>query len=123
MSRARHVWTALLVVVVAVHLAALYWPRVTIGSPVANTDKAVHLLLFAVPVVVAARVFGSVRWPMLVFALHAPVSEVVQAAVLPGRSGDPVDAVFDLAGVVIGGTAAWWWASRRRRSGAPSPHW
>ncbi|HMT89928.1 MAG TPA: hypothetical protein PKC73_09845 [Dermatophilaceae bacterium] len=36
------------------------------------------------------------------FAVHAPLSELVQAQFLPGRSGDPRDALFDVVGVGLG---------------------
>ena len=53
------------VVVVAVHLAALYWPRVSIQGPVTWTDKVVHVLLFAAPTVAGParrRAPGIPRW-------------------------------------------------------------
>ena len=77
---AGRVWLWLFVVVVAVHLAALYWPRVGLLAGV----RPAYLLV-----------------PL---ALHAPVSELLQHAVLPNRSGDVWDAVADLAGVVVGAT-------------------
>jgi hypothetical protein len=84
---------------VALHLAVIYAPQapgVPAGLPV---DKVVH-----------AVVFGMVLWcghragvPLLplsaVLVVHAPVSELLQAAVLPDRSGDPWDAVADVMGV------------------------
>ena len=42
------------------------------------------------------------RLAAVVFAVHAPLSEVIQHVVLPGRSGDVWDAVVDLAGVGLG---------------------
>ena len=39
-------------------------------------------------------------------ALHAPVSEVVQATLLPHRSGDRWDALADLTGVALGALLA-----------------
>jgi len=111
---ARH--TGLLLVlagVLVLHLAALYWPRVDVTGPVQQSDKVVHALLFATPVIVASCVVHSWRWLALLLAVHAPVSEVVQHYVLPHRSGDPLDAVADLVGVALGATVAWWWVSRR----------
>lgn len=90
---------ALAVAAVVVQLAVLYWPVVTIEGPVSWTDKVVHLLVFALPTYAVARALGSVRTAVVVFALHAPVSELVQHFLLPGRSGDPWDAVLDLVGV------------------------
>jgi len=90
--------------VLLVHLCALYWPRVEVQGPVPWTDKVVHVLLFLAPVV--AGMLARVRAAYLVPALaaHAPVSELVQHFLLPGRSGDPWDAVADLSGVVLGVT-------------------
>jgi VanZ family protein len=89
----------------AAHLAALYWPRVDIQGPVTWTDKVVHVLLFLAPTV--AGLLAGVRPAYVVglLALHAPVSELVQHYLLPNRSGDPWDAVADLSGVVLGVTS------------------
>src|SRR5689334_10370704 len=94
--------TSAAVVAVVAQLLALYWPVVTVEGPVTWTDKVVHLLVFAVPTYAVGRALGSVRTAVLVFALHAPVSELVQHFLLPGRSGDPWDAVVDLVGVALG---------------------
>jgi VanZ family protein len=93
--------TSAAVVAVAAQLLALYWPVVTVEGPVTWTDKVVHLLVFAVPTYAVGRALGSVRTAVLVFALHAPVSELVQHFVLPGRTGDVWDAVVDLVGVAL----------------------
>lgn len=87
------------VAVVVLHLAALYWPSVDIVGPVSWTDKVVHLLLFAVPTYAVGLALRSL-WPVVVaFALHAPVSELIQHWLLAHRSGDVWDAVLDLVGV------------------------
>ncbi|WP_374968579.1 VanZ family protein [Terrabacter sp. BE26] len=93
--------TSAAVVAVAAQMLALYWPVVTVEGPVTWTDKVVHLLVFAVPTYAVGRALGSVRAAVLVFALHAPVSELVQHFVLPGRTGDVWDAVVDLVGVAL----------------------
>ncbi|GAA2742716.1 hypothetical protein GCM10009868_13740 [Terrabacter aerolatus] len=86
-------------------LLALYWPVVTVEGPVSWTDKVVHLLVFAAPTYAVGRALGSV-WPsVLAFAVHAPVSELVQHHLLPGRSGDVWDAVVDLVAVALGAGA------------------
>ena len=96
-------------VCVAVQLAVLYAPRAVSPPAGLPLDKVVH-----------ATVFGAVLWagvraglraaPLAAVLLgHAVVSEVVQARLLPGRSGDPVDAVADALGVL-----AAWWAVRGR---------
>ena len=47
----------------------------------------------------------NVRAAVIAFAVHAPLSELVQHFLLPGRSGDPWDAVLDLVGVGVGAVA------------------
>jgi len=96
---------ALAVGAVVVQLLVLYWPAVTVQGPVSWTDKVVHLLVFAVPTYAVGRALGSVRIAAVVFAIHAPVSELVQHVLLPGRSGDVWDAVLDLVGVAVGAVA------------------
>ena len=96
---------AVFAVLLAAHLAALYWPRVDLQGPVTWTDKVVHVALFLAPTV--AGLLAGVRPAYVVglLALHAPVSELVQHYLLPNRSGDPWDAVADLSGVVLGVTS------------------
>jgi hypothetical protein len=96
---------AVALAVVVVQLLVLYWPVVTVEGPVSWTDKVVHLLVFAVPTYAVGRALGSVRVAVLLFAIHAPVSELVQHFLLPGRSGDVWDAVLDLVGVALGAAA------------------
>jgi hypothetical protein len=95
---------ALAVAAVVVQLLVLYWPSVTVEGPVSWTDKVVHLLVFAVPTYAVGRALGSVRIAVVIFAIHAPLSELVQHFLLPGRSGDVWDAVVDLVGVALGAT-------------------
>lgn len=97
-------WLWLFLVVVAVHLAALYWPRVSVQGPVAWTDKVVHVTLFAAPALVGLLAGVRPAYLLVPLALHAPVSELLQHAVLPNRSGDVWDTVADLSGVVVGAT-------------------
>ncbi len=87
------------------------------GEPVfANADKVVHYLLFAL-------LAGTVRWRFggrerllwLVFG-YAALSEVIQHVALPGRSGDPVDVLADVAGASLG-----WLVVRRRLRPPVSP--
>jgi VanZ family protein len=103
--RVRRGAVAFAVVAVVAQLLALYWPAVTIEGPVSWTDKVVHLLVFAVPTYAVGRALGSVRVAVLIFAIHAPVSELVQHVLLPGRTGDVWDAVLDLVGVALGAAA------------------
>ncbi|KRF44401.1 hypothetical protein ASH01_10260 [Terrabacter sp. Soil811] len=92
----------LAVAAVVTQLLVLYWPVVTVEGPVSWTDKVVHLLVFAVPTYAVGRALRSVRTAVVIFAIHAPVSELVQHFLLPGRSGDVWDAVVDLVGVALG---------------------
>ena len=92
----------LAVAAVVTQLLVLYWPVVTVEGPVSWTDKVVHLLVFAVPTYAVGRALRSVRTAVVVFAIHAPVSELVQHFLLPGRTGDVWDAVVDLIGVALG---------------------
>lgn len=105
-----------LVVVLIVHLLTLYLP----GGPDAgpelfpHADKVIHFVAFGVPTMLA-RLLSVRWWPVVLLALHAPVSELVQHFFLQWRGGDPWDAVADLVGVGAGVLAASW---LRRRSTA-----
>ena len=100
----RRLWLGVFAILALAHLAALYWPRVSVEGPVVWSDKVVHVLLFALPA--AAGLLAGLRpaYLLVPLALHAPVSEALQHFVLPNRSGDPWDAVADLSGVVVGAT-------------------
>lgn len=101
-------WTALAAVAVAAQMAVLYVPQApsvaTGGLPL---DKLAHLVVFAVPVVALVAAGAPRGWVIAIMALHAPLSEALQAVVLPDRSGDPADVLADLLGVALGG-----WLSR-----------
>jgi len=94
---------------VTVNLALLYWPRApgpdALGG-VPDLDKLVHLATFASVAWAGLRAGLRPRWWLPLLAGHAVLSEVVQNALLPHRSGDPFDAVADILGVLAG----WWWA-------------
>jgi VanZ family protein len=98
----RAVLFGLLYAAVAVQLVVLYAPSPPSVSPFPGSDKVVHVLVFLVPVAVALLVGLTPRLVVLLFSAHAVVSEVVQALLLTGRSGDPLDVVADLAGVALG---------------------
>lgn len=101
---------------VAVQVVVLYAPRAP-GSPLfPGSDKVVHVLVFAVPVLLLLLAGAPVRLVLVVLGLHAVVSEVVQGAVLPGRSADPLDVVADLVGVAVG----WWLWRLARVRGTPA---
>ena len=98
----RAVLWPLLGIAVLVQLVVLYSPSGPGAQPFPHSDKVVHLLVFLVPVTVALLA-GAARWLVVVaFGAHAVVSEVVQAQLLPTRSGDLADAVVDLVGVALG---------------------
>lgn len=98
-------WPLAFAVVVLVHLAALYWPRMELGAVPVDSDKLAHAVLFAAPAFVGTVAWRS-WWPAVVLAIHAPVSEYLQAAFLPARSGTVGDVFADLAGVAVGTVAA-----------------
>ncbi len=98
-------WAGAALGLVGLHLAALYWPVVAVAGPVEWSDKVVHVLIFAVPTFVVGWWLRRPELVVLGFALHAPVSEIIQAQALPGRSGDWVDVLCDLAGVALAALA------------------
>jgi hypothetical protein len=101
----------LFAVAVAVNLVILFWPRAP-GTPAGlQLDKVVHLLSFGFVTWSGARAGLAIRWLVAVLAVHAATSELIQHALLPGRSGDLADVLADLtgvAGVVLAlGAASW----------------
>lgn len=87
---------------VAAHCYVLYAPHPP-GEPLfPHSDKVIHALIFAAPVVIGLLLGLGRRLVPWVAAVHAPVSELVQHAFLPGRAGDVLDVVADLAGVALG---------------------
>lgn len=94
------------------HLLVLYAPSGADGG-VAHLDKLVHALVFALPVLLAALAGLPWRPLLLLLAVHAPVSELLQHAALPGRSGDVLDVVADLAGLAGAAPLISWRSSPR----------
>jgi hypothetical protein len=94
-------WAAAAAVALVVQVLVLYVPRVpAVGIDVPGADKVTHLAVFAAVTFTALRAGLA---PALVVGFgvaHAVLSEVVQHALLPGRSGDPFDAAADVLGVV-----------------------
>ena len=109
------------VAAVVLQLVVLYAPSGVGAAPFAYSDKLVHACVFALPVFFA--LVARLPWlPVVtVAALHAPVSEVVQARLLVDRAGDPWDAAADLVGVGLGVLAAS--QAHRRRAGPPVDRW
>lgn len=76
------------------------WPGPTApGEP--GFDKIVHATSFAL--VAATGLLARLpTWFAIGLPLvHAPVSEIVQWAWVPGRSGDPRDAAADITGILV----------------------
>lgn len=92
----------LLALTVLVQLVVLYAPRAPSTGGVPGLDKVVHLVVFAVVALAAVRCALAVRWVAVALCAHAVLSEVVQHAVLPHRSGDPADVVADVLGIAAG---------------------
>lgn len=120
-------WWAAFAGAVLVQLVVLYAPSGPGAGPFPHSDKVVHVTVFLVPVFVALAA-GMTRWLVVaVFGAHAVVSEVVQAWVLPTRSGDVWDVVADLVGVSLG-VGLWLVVARLRPapttvSGHHRPRW
>ncbi|CCH71203.1 MAG: VanZ family protein [Dermatophilaceae bacterium] len=87
---------------VAAQFFVLYDPAPSGGPSFPFSDKVIHALIFLAPVAIALLLGFSQRVVPLLFALHAPVSELVQHWFLPHRTGDPWDVVADLVGVALG---------------------
>lgn len=108
-------------VVVLFNLVILFNPG-SPGDPVTyipHRDKIVHFLSFA-SIAWAGRRAGFAPIVLgAVLVAHAVESELVQHFLLPGRSGDPLDALADVCGVGAGSAVAAWFASRAGIRGAP----
>lgn len=87
---------------VLVQLVVLYVPTTPEGPGLPGFDKLVHASVFLLPAAFGV-IAGIPLVPLAaVLAAHAVLSEVLQHLVLPGRSGDPWDALADLLGVALG---------------------
>ncbi|HEU0102157.1 MAG TPA: VanZ family protein [Mycobacteriales bacterium] len=83
-------------------LVILFAPSGDAAAPFPHSDKLVHGTLFALLAGTSRWRFGSSTRVLLLVCAYAPLSEVVQAALLPDRDGDWHDAVADLLGVALG---------------------
>ncbi len=71
------------------------------ASELAGIDKIAHAVMFAV-VTAAGLMAGWPGWFAIGFPLlHAPVSELIQRAWIPGRGGEWGDLLADLIGIGI----------------------
>ena len=91
----------LLGLTVVVQLVVLYAPRAPSADAVPGLDKLVHAAVFGAVAWAALRCGFSRRSVAVVLVGHAVLSEVLQAGLLPARSGDPLDVVADVTGVVL----------------------
>jgi hypothetical protein len=106
-------WCLAFGVALAVQLIAVYAPDGPGGPEINGLDKVIHVLIFAAPALAALMVGIRARWALGILAVHAPVSELIQHFVLPQRSGDVLDVLADLGGVVLGGWAYVVWTRRQ----------
>lgn len=106
---------------VVVQLVALYLPRVpsTGGLEVPGADKVVHALVFALVMLTGILAGINAKWLAPILVGHAVISELVQYALLPHRTGDPLDGLADVAGILLG----WYLAGMftRHRAAGPNP--
>jgi hypothetical protein len=99
-------WRVLFAVAVLVNLTVVYIPQAPGTGAIPYADKIVHLAIFAA-VAFTGRAAGVPRNVLLgVLIVQAVGSEVLQATLLPHRSGDPWDSVADIAGALLGWVAA-----------------
>lgn len=120
--RDRRAWSVLFALAVIVQLLALYWPNPPQGGGGRGLDKVVHASVFLAPALLGllAGIRPVALAPLLI--AHAVMSELVQHFLLPGRAGDPWDAVADIVGIAIGLSVGSWLLLRARgRRGAPAP--
>lgn len=93
-----------IVVAVALQLWGIYRPTPPPSEPgLPHLDKVFHAGSFALPVILLLLLIGRIHLLVVaVFALHAVISEVIQAAFYTQRAGDPTDTLADLIGTALG---------------------
>ena len=90
----------------------LFVPRAPAPPPVPEFDKLVHGGLFLLLAVTTRWRFGPRLGLLATVAAYGVLSEIVQAVLLPDRSGDPFDALADATGALLGWLLARWWQRR-----------
>lgn len=86
------------------------------------SDKVAHFLAYAVLAVLilwaldakGSRLRGAILAAVAAASGLGALQEFYQWALIPGRTGDAIDAVANLLGAAAAG-AAWWACSKRRR--------
>ena len=104
-------WAFSAVVLLSLYVLFVPQPVGPAGPP--GADKVVHALLFAALAVTTRIRFGPAVRLLAFLAVYAVGSELVQAVVLPDRSGDAYDVVADLVGASVG----WWVVEARANTG------
>ena len=88
--------------VVVLSLVVLFVPRAPAGPPIPEFDKLVHSGLFLLLAATTRWRFGPRLTLLALVIAYAALSEVVQAELLPMRSGDVLDALADTGGALLG---------------------
>ena len=113
-TRTRTAAAAAAVLALAVHLYGLYRDAGPPSVPwFTHADKVEHLVGFGLPCFLVLLALDLRRAPgvtrtrtvalvVAAFVAHAVVSEVVQGTFYTSRSGDPADALADVAGTALG---------------------
>ncbi len=70
------------------------------APPFRHADKLVHVVVFALPAVLAALLDRG--WALAVLVVHAVLSEPVQAWTTDGRVADVWDTAAGVVGIVLG---------------------
>jgi hypothetical protein len=114
-------WQAAFALAVATNLVILFWPRPASPDGLPGLDKVVHLATFGALALTGLRVGLAARWWLPLLAVHAVASEIVQDRLLSRRSGDPLDVLADLAGILAGTllARASWGSDGSRPGGDP----
>jgi VanZ family protein len=115
-------WLRLWLMLLGLTLLVCLVPLPSVPVPMSHFDKLEHALGYAVLSAYAAMLFArgrGLRLAILGLALFGGVIEVLQG-VMPWRSADPLDAVFNTLGAVFGAliwftpaAGALQWADRR----------